>query len=191
MTIKKMLVLAASAMALVAFAAPAAANADSWTESGMFHLTGHLNFTIPAQGAEYTCDFTATVNLFNNEETNEAEGEGESLTAAGGTEGCHAVFSGGTLTCGLSGMFLTGGHISTDAATGVHVEEFIFLDILPGCQATERFGASGDLTGQFSNEDHCIHYADSGDLAMIINGNVVPVLVDGELCPTEGILELE
>jgi hypothetical protein len=190
MTIKKMLVLAASAMALVAFAAPAAASADSWSETGMFHLTGHLNATVPAIGAEFTCDVTATVNLFNNEETNEAEGEVESATGAGGTEGCHGIFGGGALTCGISNVFLTGGHISVDATTGVHVAEASFFDILPGCVATEEAGAAGDLTGQFSNADHCIHYENSGDLVTVIEGNVVPVFVDGKLCPTEGSLEL-
>jgi hypothetical protein len=190
MTIKKMLVLAASAMALVAFAAPAAASADSWSETGMFHLAGHLNFTIPAQGANYTCDVTATVNLFNNEETNEAEGEVESATGAGGTEGCHGIFGGGALTCGISNMFLTGAHISVDATTGVHVEEFSLFYILPGCVASEEAGWAGDLTGQFSNADHCIHYENSGDLVTVIEGNVVPVFVDRKLCPTEGSLEL-
>src|SRR3954452_223076 len=191
MTIKKMLILAASAMALVAFAAPAAASADSWNEEGMFHLTGHLNATVGGTGGpEFTCDVTATVNLFNSEETGEAEGEVESATGAGGTAGCHGIFGGGALTCEISEVFLTGGHISVDATTGVHVEEASFLDILPGCAATEKAGAAGDLTGQFSNEDHCIHYADSGDLATIIGGEVVRGLVDGKLCPTEGNLEL-
>jgi len=191
MTIKKMLVLAASAMALVAFAAPAAASADSWTEEGMFHLTGHLTFTLGGTGGpEFTCDVTATVELSNNEETGEAEGEVESATGAGGTEGCHGIFGGGALTCSMSEVFLTGGHINVDATTGVHVEEFSLLYIMPGCAATERAGWAGDLTGQFSNADHCIHYADSGDLATIIGGNVVPVLVDGKLCTTEGSLEL-
>jgi hypothetical protein len=191
MTIKKMLVLAASAMALVAFAAPAAASADSWNTPAMYHLTGHLNATVPAAEAEFTCDVTATVNLFNNEVTEQAEGEVESATGAGGTEGCHGVFSGGALTCGISEVFLTGGHITTDATTGVHVEEASFRDILPGCVATEEAGAAGDLTGQFSNKDHCIHYENSGDLLTIIKGNVVEVFVDGKLCPTEGSLELE
>jgi hypothetical protein len=89
-------------------------------------------------------------------------------------------------------VFLSGsGHISVDATTGVHVEEFSLLYILPGCAASEKGGWAGDLTGQFRNEDHCIHYEESGDLATIINGNVVPVPVDGAFCPTEDSLELE
>src|SRR3954453_11793887 len=123
MTIKKMLVLAASAMALVDFAAPAAASADSWTEEGMFHLTGHLTFTLGGTGGpEFTCDVTATVELSNNEETGEAEGEVESATGAGGTAGCHALLS-GVITCSISAVTLTGGHISTNATTRVQLEE--------------------------------------------------------------------
>ena len=192
MTIKKMLLLAASAMALVAFAAPAVASADQWyTDPGNvtvtedhFWLHGHLNATVPALGAELTCDITAHITINNG--GGHANVEIDEVVLDAPAAGCHGVF-GGVLTCEITAGVAGAGEVHVNG-TSLEVTNAFFLNELEGCAATEEAGASGTLTGTFNNATSCVDFANSGD--MTVPGLGAAVFVDGSLCDETGTLTL-
>jgi hypothetical protein len=184
MTLKKMLLLASAVMALVAFAAPAAASADQWstdpggliggaTEADHVTLTGNLTAT---QGpfSLGACATTATAELWN--EGGVATGETISVHIATGP-GC-LVKAGVTPICNIEEVVAGAGHINT-SGTAIDIEEAFFVDFLnEGCAIGELAGAEGTLTGTWEEGGHCIVFNNSGDLA----NEEGPVTVDGSLC---------
>jgi hypothetical protein len=185
MTLKKMLLLASAVMALVAFAAPAAASADQWhtdpgnvliggaTEPDHATLTGNLTFT---QGpiSFGACATTATADLWN--EGGVATGETISVAITPGP-GC-VVKVGGTTICNIEEFTVGTGHINT-SGTAIEIEKAFFIyELSGGCPLAELAGASGTLTGTWEEGGHCLVFNNSGGLKNP-NGEFK---VDGTLC---------
>jgi hypothetical protein len=189
MKMKKMLLLAASAMALVAFTAPSAASAAEWNATGMRHLQGTLNATLPSAGAEFTCEATATVNLSNAGGVASATVEEFNILAP--ATGCHGVFHlpppfPPTITCAITAAIGSAGAITT-SGTEVTIEEAGFENLLEGCPVTEVAAASGTVTGTFNNATHCLEFANTPGLETPTEAQV---LLDGSVCDTAGTLTL-
>jgi hypothetical protein len=185
MTLKKMLLLASAVMALVAFAAPAAASADQWhtdpgnvlvggaAEPDHVTLTGNLKAT---QGGISlgSCATTLTAELWN--ESGVATGEAVSFTFATGP-GC-VVKAGETTICNIENIEAGVGHINTNG-TAIDIENVFFLQhFSEGCAIGEEGGAFGTLTGTWEVGGHCIVFSNSGDL----QNERGPVTMDGVLC---------
>jgi hypothetical protein len=193
--LKKMMLLAAAAMALAAFAVPAAASADQWytdtlggeetvTEDEV-HLQGNLTMTAP--GTALTCGVTAVVDVSNPGGV--AAGETTSANFLAPAAGCQAVFAGGLVTCPITNAILSAGHINVaTGATGVEIEEASFIDFFPStCPAGTVIAAEGPLTGTWSNTGSCIEFSNDGDLETPTG---TAITLDGKLCETTGTLTL-
>jgi hypothetical protein len=190
MDMKKMLALAASVMALVAFATTSPASAAKWNATGMRHLQGTLNATIPLpSGDEFTCEVTATVNLSNAGGVASATTEEFNILAP--ATGCHGVFPlpppfPPEITCAITAATGLAGAITT-SGTEVTVEEAGFENLLEECPVTTKAEASGTVTGTFNNTTHCLHFANTPGLETSVGGEV---FLDGDVCDTAKTLEL-
>jgi hypothetical protein len=185
MTLKKMLLLASAVMALVAFAAPAAASADQWyTDPGEVliggsgakddvTLTANLTFT---QGSISVgaCVASITAELWNAGGV--ATGETIGIWIAPGP-GC-VVKVGGTPICNIENVEIGAGHVNTSGAA-IDIESVFFFDkFSEGCAIGQEGGAEGTLTGTWEAGGHCIVFNEDGDL----QNESGEVTVDGTLC---------
>jgi hypothetical protein len=185
MTIKKMLVLLGAAMALVAFAAPAMAQAeDKWSIEGESELTGTLTSTSGALAV--TCEVHAVVDFWN-ETTATAEVTSFVITAAT----CKTTVDKFGCTIKTAGPIGAPWHV--DVATGeggINITEAGFFNeftgtncALVGIPAGVALPATGDATGTWNNATSCIDFNESGDLV----GVKGEVLLDGSVCASNGI----
>lgn len=191
--VRKLTMLLVSALALAAFALPAAAHAEGpfWhvngeplTEEVEVPAEGNLVFRLGPSFA-MTCngrDFDAT--LRNGEE--KAEGEITALT----TTGCTTNYPGCSLTS------LTAKTLPWSLAVGAQVDlESTKFDaaLSPGCEAygwPPSMSWSGTLKGA-SFEEGCIQYVEAGWLQLT---NGWAITTTGSICfemPEEGVLTLE
>ena len=179
--LKKLTLLALAVGALVAFAAPAAANAE-FTPEGTYDLTGSLSTTAaggafesgPCQvHAMITVDSTghATVDTFTITTPCPTSVPGCSAANVGSIGTPWTVDNEGTeVTITEAGLF----NVYSGASCA-------FVGIPTGVP----LAATGDATGIMNNETHCIEFAESGDL----EGALGPVTIDGEVCDATETLE--
>jgi hypothetical protein len=197
MTIKKMLVLLGAAMALVAFAAPAVAQADQWytdhegqetllgsstAEADEVELTGSLKST--SGGLSVNCTVHAIVDLWN--ENGAATGEVTSFTITATT--CVTNVDGLGCTIKNAGAENLPWHVDVETgANGIIITEAGFFNeftgtncALVGIPTGVHISAAGDATGTWNTSTHCIDFNESGDM----EGAKGEVLLDGSVCGT-------
>jgi hypothetical protein len=200
--IKKMMLLAVSVGALVAFAVPATASANlQWhtsnggvttpvgdsTAKDRVHFEGVLTAT-PGGAAgpvETTCGVTAVVDVWNANGV--PTGSVISVTLLAPAAGCHLVVKANGFTCSITSGTAFGGAVSADTEGNISIAGAGFTNKLEGCPVTKETGAAGTLTGVYNNETSCIDFEESGDLF----AGATPVLIDGSLCETTGTLLLK
>jgi hypothetical protein len=197
MTIKKMLVLLGAAMALVAFAAPAVAQADQWytdhegqetllggstAEADEVELTGDLTST--SGGLAVTCTVHAIVDLWN--ENGAATGEVTTFTIT--APSCKSNIDKFGCTIKNAGPIGLSWHVDVETGEGgIVITEAGFFNeytgancALVGIPTGVQIPASGDATGTWNGTTHCIDFNESGDL----EGAKGEVILDGSICGT-------
>lgn len=199
MTLKKIALLAVSAMALLAFAIPAVASADQWytgaetiTEDH-FTLDGELLASAPEVAGGTTlgfCPVEADVTFTNP--GGSATAEVSELRIDSTPEECIAEAAGGLIKCDITAAGGLGPYPwHVDVATGedgIEITGAGFFNIFPaGCPLGEGVTASGTATGTWSNESHCIEFNEDGDLEAPSGAKV---FVTGAVCDTSETLEL-
>jgi hypothetical protein len=198
MTIKKMLLLVSAVAALVAFAAPAAAQAADWhtdpggkklgseEEKQTFDGTGELSSTVTG-----VVTGPAVVHVHGNL-WNGAHGEGEV------TEFKITVPEGGIPT-NLPGCSATAATNSTEGEGGaiwpitmtkkeaIHIEEVTFTNHYN--HQCQTFGlpatapAHGTATGSYTNATGCMDFVNAGSLTT--EDGLDDVALNGEVCLTD------
>ena len=198
MTLKKLMLLLGAAMALAAFAAPAAQANPEWyttmtggsdTTIGTTTATGHtVEFTgelaSTAVGGNVVggpCGVHAHATLWNG--PNGATGEVHSLTI---TFPCAASSFGAPCEIEEAFSSFEEGAWPIEATTGaenVSVEGANFTNVYKGCPVIPNgvpIKAEGTATGTYNNTTTCIDFNESGDL----EGASGEVTLDGSLCET-------
>jgi hypothetical protein len=203
MSIKKMMMLAMSLAALVAFAAPAAASAHlQWYESGEpdvllggeaeLHVVGELSTSVPEKGlVNELCPVTFTGTASNTG----PEGAAHGLLTSGNVnheEECKTNLS--FAGCNISKAtlnFTNGWTLTTATPDHVIIDNATFTNFYS--EACKAFGvppivpASGSVEGTLTNGagpngEDCISFEESTGLA--IEGGGPAVTLDGEVCIT-------
>jgi hypothetical protein len=197
--LKKMMLLAGMALALVAFAAPAIAQADEWVTDDTGDTIG--NSTAEADEVEFTgslastsgpvqsgpCQVHALVDVWNEEGSATAEVTNFTITThCPVTSPLPIIPPGCTLAKASSEGFPWHTHINNE--TGVAITGAHFKNTYAGCSPPlpESVTAVGTATGQFVNRttgettEGCIVFNNSGDLQTVPGGG--NVFIDGEVC---------
>lgn len=156
-TMKKAMVIAA--VAGLSAVAPAVASADTWTIDGVnpfagtAHASGRLTLTVTANGAQTSCDVTASLDLDNGGTApNEARGQVTSFllgAPAGGN--CTTTVPGCSVTAVASALPWS---IST-SGTSVTISGINFANTYTGsgcALAGVPVSASGSITGTASGD---------------------------------------
>ena len=99
-----------------------------------FWLHGHLNATVPALGAELTCDITAHITINNG--GGHANVEIDEVVLDAPAAGCHGVF-GGALTCEITGGLAGAGEVHI-SGTSLAITNAFFLTVLEGMPGNRR-----------------------------------------------------
>jgi hypothetical protein len=193
MTMKKMLLLASMALAAIAFAAPAAAQANlQWyTESPEEVLEGEAEFSATGSitnewlGGAFTTgpaavDFSG--NLYNE------EGKGHGTITSGTITTANIPTNLGPTCVATSGTIGSVDWTITTSTTDpeITIDNATFLNhYSPGCAAfgvPSTVSAQGDVTGTVKNgvNKACIVLNKSGDMKNEITGSSFPLT--GEVC---------
>jgi hypothetical protein len=166
---KKILLLASMALALVAFAAPAAqAMAPEWYSEGNtlnepaeFHIEGELSSVVPATGlTSGPCEVTFTGTAFN--ENGMAGGAVEAIEIQ---EECETNAPNCTVTPTVNipegGWKLTG--ITVTGTTGVEIQGATFTNDYMGSCPLAQASAAGTVTGIVTNGGSTISFEGHAD----------------------------
>ncbi len=207
--LKKMIVLAAAAMALAAFALPAAAQANNveWfvdpgdeTLLGVseeLHIQGeletHVGAPTPFGVKQGPCGVTFTGDAYNEGGLAKA-----TITAGAASaspeEPCPNELAGGTcpieeVTFGSLGKANPWEVTAVENTHNVTISNVTFTNhYAEGCLAGPEVSAAGSVTGEVTtspnaNEESCIKFHNAGPL--IREGSTTPVYVSGEVCITQ------
>lgn len=193
MKTKKMLLLAVSAMALVAFAVPAAAqaNAPEWLTEGTpiageenLHIVGELSSLSSTGLTTGPCEvtFEGTAVNANSMASGSIEAGTVSAPCATNKAGCEATNV--TLNIPAGGWVITGTTVTE--GEGVEIQNASFTNHynsaancgLPVASVT----ATGTVTG-IVTEDGCVSFEGHKD-EMNAFGGLVKVDIEGEVCDT-------
>jgi len=206
MSIKKMMMLAMSLAALVAFAAPAAASAHlEWYESATpedvtlegeaeLHIVGALETSVPSTGlVNVSCPVTFSGTASNSGPEGAAHGAiTEGSVNEGGECATNLSFAGCNITkvslnFGEKGWTLTSAtpdHVIIDDATFVNHYNSVCQNVF-GLPSTVP--ATGTVEGTLTNNagpngEDCVSFEEAGGLA--VEGGGPAVILDGEVCIT-------
>jgi len=204
MSIKKMMMLAMSLAALVAFVAPAAASAHlEWYESATpedvtlegtaeLHVVGELSTSLPSGLVNEPCPVTFLGTASNTGPEGAAHGVLTEGNVNGGGE-CETNLT--PLGCNIESVSLNfganGWTLTTATPDHVIIDNATFANhYSAGCEAfgIPRFvPASGSVEGTLTNHagpngEDCISFEEAGGLA--VEGGGPAVTLDGEVCIT-------